>query len=100
MHLTCVYQYTDYAVKALLFHCEGEPSQWKVESARRLVNRPFIHSFARAWIERHVYTSLYAGFDRVALQLLSLLCAFEILKNVAKYRSILILFQNKLKGLL
>ena len=30
-----------------------------------------------AWIERYFYTILYARFDRVALEVLSLLCTFE-----------------------
>ena len=36
----------------------------------------------------------------MALELLSQLCTFKILQNVAKYRSIEILFQNSLKGIL
>ena len=35
----------------------------------------------RAWIERYFYTHLYARLDRVALELRSQLCAFEISTN-------------------
>ena len=43
-------------------------------------------------IERYFYTFSYARFDRVALELLSLLCTFENSQHIAKYCSIEILF--------
>ena len=41
--------------------------------------RPFSYSAKEpGWIESYFYTLLYTRFDRVALELLSLLCTFEI----------------------